>query len=400
MKSTSFHVLPLGKLDMLAFTRLVPRRRKKLKSGSPERVSDGFSVNRLAARLHPKAQEVEISHIVEHNTDAKTYFLSGKQLAPFRAGQYISLRIPLEGSTATRAYSIASSPALAQQGIYAITVKRVAGGFGSGWILDHWKQGDRIHISAPDGFFYYEPLRDAKHVVGIAGGSGITPFLSMAHAIADGTEDFHLTILYGSRAERDILHKAELDELCAACKKIRVIHVLSHEASESCEYGFIGAELIKKYAGEKPYSVFVCGPPAMYAHIKGELKKLNLEQKYIRQEAFGACATEQDESQSKLYQLTVTIRGESRTIPARANETLLVALERAGVPAPSRCRSGDCGWCRSRLVSGEVYTSDNDLKKLREADQAYDFLHPCCSKPLSDLVVEVFAHSGAGERSF
>jgi ferredoxin-NADP reductase len=390
MKSSVFHVLPIGALDMLKFTRLVPRRRKMLLSGSPNQISGEFSVNRLAACLHPKTQEVEITKIISHNPDAKTYILAGKQLAPFRAGQYIAVSIPLEGSSATRAYSIASSPALAHSGKYGITIKRVANGFGSSWMLDNWKEGDRIRISGPEGFFYYEPLRDAKHVVGVAGGSGITPFLSMAHAIADGIEDFQLTILYGSRTERDILHKVELDELCAACGKIRVVHVLSHEARESCEYGFIGAELIRKVAGEKPYSVFVCGPPAMYAHLKGEIAKLELEQKFVRQEAFGACAADQSDNRSEVYQLTVKIHGESSTIPTRADETILVALERAGIPAPSRCRSGECGWCRSRLISGETDTPQEDAKKLRDADQIYGFLHPCCSYPRSDLTLEVF----------
>lgn len=390
MKNGRFHVSPIGALDLLAFARLVPRRRKILSSGSPERVSADFSVNNLAARLHPKAQDAVIAKIVEHSEDAKTYWLCAEQLAPFRAGQYISLSIPSEGSTATRAYSIASSPALAQQGSYAITVKRVAGGFGSGWILDHWKEGDGVRFSAPEGFFSYEKLRDAPHVVGVAGGSGITPFLSMAYAIRDGIEDFRLTLLYGSRTERDILYREELDALCAASVKIRVIHVLSHEEQESCEYGFIGADLIKKYAGEKPYSVFVCGPPAMYAHLKGELAKLNLEQKFIRQEAFGACATRETGGAAKMYQLTVSIRGETRSIPMRADETILVALERAGIPAPSRCRSGECGWCRARLISGLVDAPDESEKR-RAADSAFGFVHPCCTYPLSDLVLEVFA---------
>ena len=73
--------------------------------------------------------------------------------------------------------------------------------------------------SDPQGFFYYEDLRDAKHVVGLAGGSGITPFLSMAYALRDGAEDFELTLLYGSRDEESILFKKELDEVAAACPK-------------------------------------------------------------------------------------------------------------------------------------------------------------------------------------
>lgn len=99
----------------------------------------------------------------------------------------------------------------------------------------------------------------------MAGGSGITPFYSMACAVADGIEDFDLTILYGSRTKDTILLKEELEAVAARSNsRVKVVHVLSDEAAEGYEHGFITAELIRKYAGEEDYSLFLCGPKAMY----------------------------------------------------------------------------------------------------------------------------------------
>ena len=209
MKDFNFHVKPVGLFDMLHFKKLVPNRAKKLAEGSAAPATSVFPVNKLAAFLHPKMQQVTVSEIMEHGDMAKTFILSGEGLAPFRAGQYLSVRLAIGASVLTRPYSISSSPMWVKEGKYAITVKRVANGFASDWILSNWKVGTKVTVSGPEGVFYYEPLRDAKHVIGIAGGSGITPFLSMAYAIRDGIENFDLTILFGSCREQDILFRKE-----------------------------------------------------------------------------------------------------------------------------------------------------------------------------------------------
>ena len=393
MKDFNFHVKPVGLFDMLQFKKLVPRRAKKLAEGSAEPATAVYSVNKLAAQLHPKDQQVTITEVIEHGEIAKTYILSGKALAPFRAGQYVSVKLAIDGSVLTRPYSISSSPKWAKEGKYALTVKRIADGFASEWILSNLKGGDKLTVSGPEGTFYYEPIRDAKHVIGIAGGSGITPFLSMAYAIRDGIEDFDLTILYGSCREQDILFKKELDEITEQCGRIKVVHVLSEEENSCFEHGFITAELIKKYGGDD-CSVFMCGPAAMYAFVGKEIEKLSMERKYIRREMLAAPSSPKGlegypGDVSKEYTLTVKRYGETLSVPMKAGETVLVALERAGIAAPSRCRSGECGWCRSRLDCGEVFTP-SDLDARRLADIKNGHIHICCSYPLSDLTIEIW----------
>ncbi len=394
MKDYNFHVKPVGLLDMLHFKKLVPSRARMLAKGSPDTVTADYGMNRLAAQLHPRVQEAVISQVITHSDNVKTFILSGDRLAPFRAGQYVSVRLKIGGSVLTRPYSISSSPGLAKDGKYAVTVKRAADGFASGWILDHWTAGTPVTLSGPQGTFYYEPLRDAVHVIGIAGGSGITPFLSMAYAIREGIEGFDLTLLYGSCREEDILFRQELDEIVKACDRVKVVHVLSEEQCSRFEYGLITAEHIRKYCGNVPFSVFLCGPAAMYAFVEKELSRLAIERKFIRRELLAAPSSPAGlkgypGDAAKMYTLTVNRFGQTNTVPLGASETVLVALERAGIEAPSHCRGGECGWCRARLDKGEVYIPP-EYEARRIADIETRHIHPCCAYPLSDLAIEIW----------
>ena len=354
---------------------------------------------------------------------AKTFVLrraDGKPASYFRAGQYISLKLPIEGSFVTRPYSISSSPKWALEGKVAVTVKANPGGFAADWMLDSFRAGDEVKGSEGLGSFYYQKYRDANHVVALAGGSGITPFLSMAYAIRDGAshvvalaggsgitpflsmayairdgiEDFKLTILFGSRTEEAILFRDEFDQIMSQTDKVKVIHVLSDEEKEGFEHGFITADLIKKYAGSDPYSIFICGPEAMYRFIGKEVDKLGLEKKFIRSEFLGATKTvwEQpgypQEAKDKVFKLTVRQGPNEYVCDCSANEPVLVAIERAGIKAPSKCRSGDCGWCRSRILSGKVFIPE-ETDGRRWADKQCGEIQPCTSFPLSDLTLLV-----------
>ena len=392
MKKFNFHVKPIGLLDMLHFKQMVPRRRAILASGSLEPITAVYGVNRLAQSLHPKRQKAVVSEIIPRK-DANTYVLKADKLAYFRAGQYVSVKLRIGEAVTARPYTLAAAPALALEGQYQITVKKAQDGFVSDYILNNWTVGTEVTLSGPEGPFSYEPLRDEKEVVGLAGGSGITPFMSMAYAILDGTEDFRLTLLYGSRTKEDILYAEELEKICAATDKVRVVHMLSEDEAEGCEHGFIGADLIRKYAPET-YTLYICGPRAMHDFLAGELPRLGLDQKHIRREFVPAPSSPEYFASyagdpSKVYTLTLHLLGEEKQIPLRADEPVLTAIERAGIAAPSRCRSGECGWCRSRLIGGEVFIPDS-LDGRRLADDEAGYIHPCSTWALSDLELEIF----------
>ena len=384
------------------FVSMIAKRLRVINKSSdgPVKPLGEYPANRIADALHPHAQFLTVKEIIEHSPDMKSFLLAPderrgtKKLAWFSAGQYLSIALDVDGQTLCRPYSIASSPRDAANGSYRITVKRVGGGLASGYMLDNWTVGTPVIASAPLGEFTYEPLRDAKTVIGIAGGSGITPFRAFAKAITEGDEDFKLILLYGSRTLADAVYSDEFAEMAKATDKIKLVNVLSEEKVKGAESGFITAKLIKKYAPkDEDYSIFLCGPQAMYDFADKEIETLSIRRKFVRHELFGEYFHPEKNAdytgdKDAVYNVTVRMAGEETVITCKADTTLLRAMEAAGIKAPSDCRSGRCGWCHSQLLSGDVYIPES-VDGRRMADKIYGYIHPCCTFPLSDVVIDV-----------
>ncbi len=383
--------------DIKQFAMLVPNRKKHFENGSEKPIPKTYRVNEIAKALHPKEQLLKITEIDELAPDVKRFTFESandKPLAFARAGQYICLRLDIGDSVVSRPYSLCSSPMDSIDGTYQIAVKLVGEGFVSGYILENFKVGDVVKASAPEGTFCYEPLRDAPNVIGIAGGSGITPFISFMNAVYEGEEDMNFTLIYGARTAKDLLFKAEIDELVKKCDKLKAVYVLSDSDEDGYEHGFVTKEIIEKYAPEN-YSVFLCGPNAMYNFVGGELEKINLRRKYIRFEVFGEMKHPEqlpgfpENAVNKTFTCKVISKGEEiGNIPCKSNESLLTAIERSGLLINSSCRSGECGLCRSKLISGEVFIPD-ETEHRREGDIKYGYIHPCCTYPAGDVVIGV-----------
>ncbi len=432
---------PIKSLKTSEFFKLLKERTARFNSGSKAAIPSEYPINALARKLHPALQFVKISRVEEHSPDCKTFTLSPdasrgtSELAYFASGQYVTVFITIDGLKFARPYSLSSSPrealgendssnekmtalggqnnTLGEQnpptsGFYQITVKSAKNGLVSNYILENWAVGTQLTISAPEGHFDYVSLRDAPTVIGIAGGSGITPFLSYAKSIVNGDEDFNLILLYGNRNKNSILFKGEFDQLQKQSSKIKVIHVLSDEKAlcsesdgkqENCENqgnyekGFITASLIKKYAPSTPYSIFLCGPQAMYNFADKEIATLGLEKKYIRHEMFGEIHSGKAQEgypgrDSEEVTITVTICDQVKTVKGNADDTILQILEKNGITVPNRCRSGECGWCHSLVKSGKVWIpAKMDFR--RKADEKFNFIHPCCTFALSDLELDI-----------
>ena len=389
----------LWKLNPMDFTKMTPARNEVIEKAEakPLPPTNSYVPNQIANALHPGVQHLKVNKIVE-NENAKTYYLEAnaekgtKSLAYFSAGQYLSIELEIGKMKLNRPYSLASSPKEALEGTYMLTIKRVDGGLASNYILDNWAVGTEVTASEPLGTFTYEPLRDAKTVIGLAGGSGITPFRSLAKAIVDGDEDAELVLLYGTNTLKEAIFQEEFKELEKLSPKFKLVNVFSAEDKDGVEKGFITAELIKKYAPEQ-YSIFMCGPQAMVNFVDKEIEKLNLRKKFVRHELFGEYFNPDKEEDyptnvNPTFNITVRIAGKEQTIVANANDSILRSLEKNGIKSPAHCRSGECGWCHSHLISGEIYVPKS-VDGRREADLIYGYIHPCCSFPLSDLVIEV-----------
>lgn len=385
------------------FLPMLSERQARFKAAKAELPEFPDQASALAKALHPKRQYLKVAEVIERSEDCRSFVLvpdaekGTKELAYFGAGKYLTVFETIEGMPITRAYSISSSPKESLEGKYVLTIKLVEGGLMSQYIFDTWQVGSAVEVSAPSGNFEYQELRDAKKVICLAGGSGITPFISMANAINDGDEDFEMTLLYGSRDKENILFRAELEELEKKCDKIKVIHVLSEQKGrlpKGMEKGFITAELIEKYAPEnEKYSIFLCGPQQMYAFVDKEIEKLGLEKKYIRHEMFGefhnpSSQADYPEGVPGTVRITVTIQDKTYIVKGSSNDSVMQTLEKNGLAVPARCRSGECGFCHSHLLSGKVYVP-KALEYRRLADYKFGCIHPCCSFPLTDLEINV-----------
>lgn len=364
-----------GFMDLIRFTKMVPKRREKLAEGSAEKIPASYRVNETARILHPGYQSAKLVKIISNTADTKTYEFETERPFYFRAGQYMTLGATIDGSVVSRPYAVSSAPKAALGKRVAFTIKKC--GFFSGYMFDNAKVGDTFTVGDPTGEFCYEPVKDASHIVAIAGGSGITPFYSMAQAITDGTIDVKLTIFYGAKTEEDLIFKTELDALKS--DKINVIYVLSNEKKAGYESGFIGAEIIEKYVSGD-FTVMMCGPQAMYAFLDKELTKFNLPLRRIKKEANTVGMRDVKEAH---YKITVKIGFNTYTVDADSRETVLTALERAGLNVPAKCRAGGCGFCHAKLISGKFTIPGADKRRL--ADSKFGYFHPCCSYPDSDM---------------
>jgi len=339
--------------------------------------------------LHPRSMDLKVARIIRETPTASTLRLVAKKgwLPPFQAGQYINLSVELAGIRTSRPYSISSAPS--QTGFYDITVRRLENGFVSSYLNDHVCKGDFLSSTSPTGNFYYNPLFHGNDLVFIAGGSGITPFMSMIRQVTDQGLDRKIHLIYGSRKEDEILFQDELDDITAHADQIKVSHVISEPSQDfSGATGFITRELILKLVGNVHEKMFyICGPAAMSVLVSKALQELDVPGRRVRREIFSAPADvtrqpgwPQTVKQGDMFEVVLN-RG--RAVKARAGEPLMNSLERAGVVIPAACRSGECSLCRTKLLKGKVFQPRG--VKLRKSDQKYNYIHPCMAYPLENL---------------
>lgn len=343
-------------------------------------------------RLHPRQLLLKVADMIVETPSTTTLRLvaRGGKLPPFQAGQYINLQLEINGIRTNRPYSISSSPQ--QAAYYDITVRRIANGFVSDYLLDQIKVGDNLESSGPAGNFYHNPLFHGSKLLFVAGGSGITPFMSMIRETIDLGLDKEIYLFYGSKTAEELIFHDELKKIVARHANFHYYPVM--EASPA-DYqglnGLISADLIKSIIDSQLDTVYICGPEAMYANLIPQLETLGVPRRRIRREIFAAVAdisTDPGWPQDikPETEFSVQIVGK-KTIHARAGEPLLTALERAGIMVPSLCRSGECSLCRVQLLSGKVFQAPGVL--LRATDKKYGYIHSCKAYPLEDLEIRL-----------
>jgi len=350
-------------------------------------------VKRAVESIHPERMRLKVRKVIEETKSTKTFRMVPVKgiLPPFRAGQYVNLFINIDGVLTSRPYSISSSPTHIEY--LDLTVRRKEGGFVSNYLADKVKVGDEFETTGPAGQFYYEPLIDGKNLVFLAGGSGITPFMSILREVVDRKLDLNIWLIYGSRVPSDVIFAKELEEIARRHRRVRYSTVIS-EPPKSWEglCGFLNKDIISEQVETVEGKTFyICGPQAMYAFCERELESLKIPRRKIRRESYGPPDDVTKElgwptGLSPDTEFTVEVVGK-KTYRARAGEPLMNSLERQGIVIPAVCRSGVCTTCRAKLISGKVFMPSTVT--LLEGDRKFGYIHPCMAYPTENLKIRL-----------
>ncbi len=363
--------------DILGAFRVSSTYQKNIDRASEEATFKD-PINALAKKLHPGVIALKLLERTQVAQDA--YFLTfesaDKDIPLFKPGQFLTLTKRIGASVLTRAYSICSDPA--KRDSISVLIKKMGGPFTE--YLSSCPIGETFASEIGLGTFYYEPLRDSKNVVMLLGGSGITPGLAMAYE----AKNYRLTILCGANTEEEIYLRDRLES--SVGENVRLVYVIKDGGRGlPCEKGFITADIIKKYMGEDP-TFFICGPKPMIEAMVLELDKLGIPKRRIRIEppSIHGVPSSLPVPEKEAFELTLHIGTMVRRIPARFDEPLLTAFERAGILVHNSCRAGSCGYCRVKALTGTCHYLPS-LDGLRAADKEMGYVHSCSAFPTSDM---------------
>ncbi|MFW6049634.1 MAG: 2Fe-2S iron-sulfur cluster-binding protein [Myxococcota bacterium] len=344
------------------------------------------------------ARGVRIARVVRETPDAVSLYLDDPTggLDSFTPGQFLTVMVDVGGQTLRRAYSLAS-PALPGEAPH-VTVKRIPEGRVSGWLNERAQAGQVLRVLGPSGSFTVEPdPATERHLVMLAGGSGITPIMSIAHTVLAVEPRSRVTLIYGNRRERDIIFRERIEALAREHgDRFRVDHVLSDppegwrgpaglldEATVDARIEALGV------ASDPALRYFVCGPTPMMESVRAALTARGVPAERIHEERF--VRPEERRGPGRLptepQPVRIGIGGEDREVLVRPGQTVLEAGLAAALPMPFSCAMGGCGACRVRLEEGEVDMEEPNC--LTGEERARGYVLACVSRPCGAARVRV-----------
>ena len=322
----------------------------------------------MSARFYP----LEVAEIVAETADANSIRFAVphelRDIFAYRAGQHLTLKADIAGEDVRRNYSLCVAP---QEGQLKVTVKRIAGGVFSNWANDNLAPGDRLEVMPPHGSFTWEFNPAASNdYVGFAGGSGITPVISILKTALTSEPQSRFTLFYGNRDSSSVIFLEELARLKNRfMDRLQVHHFLAEEAEDIDIFnGMLDRAKCDLILGsfvevEDVAAFFVCGPGPMMDAAEEALQAVGVPHDKILIERFTAgrpsAALEAQmqalQSQAQGLTMLVTLDGRKRRVPFSAEAgNILDSARAAGMPAPYACKAGVCATCRARVVSGKV----------------------------------------------
>ncbi len=322
----------------------------------------------------------------------------------FTQGQYLTLRTTIDGQDLRRSYSICAG---VDDGELRVGVRKVKGGVFSNWINQQLQPGDTISVMAPQGRFFVpiEP-EQRRHHVGIAGGSGITPILSIMKTVLGREPMSRFTLIYGNRMLRSTMFKEELEDLKNRyMARLSLHHVFSDDPTDApLNMGLINRDKIAAFLqgvlpADSIEQVYICGPFQMNDEAEAALLAAGVPEGRIHIERFGvatptgesvgAVVHEAKPGDAEQARIVIIRDGMRREIEFRKDQpSILDAASAAGMEVPFSCTSGVCGTCRAKLVEGRVRMERNFA--LDKSELADGFVLTCQAHPLTERVVLSF----------
>jgi len=317
----------------------------------------------------------------------------------FIQGQYLTFRREFDGQELRRSYSICAGR---DEGILQVGIKRVEGGAFSTWANETLQTGDTLEAMPPMGSFH-TPLdaTAAHHYLGFAGGSGITPVLSILKTVLAREPKSRFTLVYANRAVNTIMFRDELEDLKNSYMgRVNVIHVLESDAQEIELFaGRVDAEKCKKLFKSwidiaSVDTAFICGPEPMMLGIASALRDHGLDEAQIKFELFASAqpgrakkraTSEAAASAEAMTRATVIMDGSSHSFEMPKDSSLLDAALENALDAPYACKAGVCSTCRAKVTEGEVEMQTNHA--LEDYEVAAGYVLTCQCYPISDKVV-------------
>jgi len=351
------------------------------------------------ARFHP----LEVTEVRHDTRDAVVVTLrpaaADRTAFAFTQGQYLTFRRSFDGAELRRSYSICAG---VDDGVLRVGIKRIDGGAFSGWAKDSLAPGMVLDAMPPAGNFH-APLDPGtgRHYLGFAGGSGITPILSILKTVLAREPKSRFTLVYANHAVSTIMFREELEDLKNLhLGRLSVLHVLATEAQDIELFtGRIDtAKLDALFSGWiDPGSVdlsFICGPEAMMLTIAASLRAHGLSDAQIKVELFASSQSGRAQVRppsraaadaGKATEVTVTLDGSTRRFAMpKSGQSLLEAALAADLDVPFACKAGVCSTCRAKILEGEAEMAVNHA--LEDYEVRAGYVLTCQCRPLSDRI--------------
>ncbi len=332
-----------------------------------------------------------ISIVFEHPADGNI---------TYKSGQFLTLIIPVQGKEVRRAYSLCSSPFVDTD--LVVTVKRVDNGLMSNWLPDNLKAGDKVKVMEPMGQFTTEYAPTGKrHVVMFAGGSGITPMMSIIKSMLDQEPDSICSLIYCNRDLDSIIFKDALDTLQTKDEgRLHVIHILDNAPMNWQGYsGLLNRDMLAKLFeripnwGTENTTYLMCGPEGMMKNVEVLLAERQIPQDKIFKESFVQGTIDKEPkkedvvagTESKDREVVIRYDGQEFKVLVPPTKTILETALDQGIDLPYSCQSGLCTACRGKALSGEVKLDEEE--GLSQSERAEGYVLTCVGHPLTDDVV-------------